>query len=188
LAEPLVLVTRPEPGAAETAARLAARGLRAVLAPALVLTPLHSPLLQRLLPPAQALLLPSRAAARAVAPSTIRVIAVGEATAEAARAQGFGDSYRFHGTDTQARRQIGNAVPPLLAYRLGQTLTPGTAVDLFAGAGGVGLQLHTYQEYYQWNKFATVLLFMFLLVSALDLLGERVRNHIVRKAVSSKIR
>jgi phosphonate transport system permease protein len=56
------------------------------------------------------------------------------------------------------------------------------------GAGGVGLQLHTYQEYYQWDKFATVLLFMFLLVSALDLLGERVRNHIVRKAVSSKIR
>jgi len=56
------------------------------------------------------------------------------------------------------------------------------------GAGGVGLQLHTYQEYYQWDKFATVLLFMFLLVSALDLLGERVRNQIVRKAVSSKIR
>ena len=55
-------------------------------------------------------------------------------------------------------------------------------------AGGVGLQLYTYQEYYQWDKFATVLLFMFLLVSALDLLGERVRNHIVRKAVSSKIR
>jgi phosphonate transport system permease protein len=56
------------------------------------------------------------------------------------------------------------------------------------GAGGVGLQLHTYQEYYQWNKFATVLLFMFLLVSALDLLGERVRNKIVRKAVGSKAR
>ena len=55
------------------------------------------------------------------------------------------------------------------------------------GAGGVGLQLHTYQEYAQWNKFATVLLFMFLLVAALDLLGERVRNQIVRKAVSSKV-
>jgi phosphonate transport system permease protein len=51
------------------------------------------------------------------------------------------------------------------------------------GAGGVGLQLHTYQEYYQWDKFATVLLFMFLLVSALDFLGERVRNQIVRKVV-----
>ena len=56
------------------------------------------------------------------------------------------------------------------------------------GAGGVGLQLHTYQEYYQWDKFATVLLFMFLLVSALDLLGERVRKQIVRKAVSTRSR
>jgi ABC-type phosphate/phosphonate transport system permease subunit len=46
--------------------------------------------------------------------------------------------------------------------------------------------LHTYQEYYQWDKFATVLLFMFLLVSVLDLLGERVRNQIVRKVVSAK--
>ncbi|HVF72018.1 MAG TPA: phosphonate ABC transporter, permease protein PhnE [Chthoniobacterales bacterium] len=60
------------------------------------------------------------------------------------------------------------------------------AIVGIVGAGGVGLQLHTYQEYYQWNKFATVLLFMFLLVSALDLLGERVRNQIVRKAVSTK--
>ncbi len=62
------------------------------------------------------------------------------------------------------------------------------AIVGIVGAGGVGLQLHTYQEYYQWDKFATVLLFMFLLVSALDLLGERVRNQIVRKAVSSKAR
>ena len=54
------------------------------------------------------------------------------------------------------------------------------------GAGGVGLQLHIYGEYYQWDKFATVLLFMFLLVSGLDLLGERVRNQIVRKVVSVK--
>ena len=58
------------------------------------------------------------------------------------------------------------------------------AIVGIVGAGGVGLQLHTYQEYYQWDKFATVLLFMFLLVSALDLLGEKVRNQIVRKAVS----
>ena len=55
------------------------------------------------------------------------------------------------------------------------------------GAGGVGLQLHTYQEYYQWDKFATVLLFMFLLVSALDLAGrtraqsDRAQSRLVRK-------
>jgi uroporphyrinogen-III synthase len=114
LAEPLVLVTRPEPGAAETAARVEARGLRAVLAPALVLSPLP----HAALPPAQALLLPSRAAARALAAdgdddreqrpdggaaarvagprlrqarigATTRVVAVGEATAAAAREAGF---------------------------------------------------------------------------------------------------
>ena len=127
MAEPLVLVTRPEPGAAETAARLAGRGLRAVMAPALVLTPVLPPLARASFPAwagAQALLLPSRAAARAVAtggeprppahagpPSgsrdcpparpgphagmpaaaraSIRVVAVGEATAAAAREAGF---------------------------------------------------------------------------------------------------
>lgn len=61
------------------------------------------------------------------------------------------------------------------------------AIIGIVGAGGVGLQLHTYQEYAQWNKFATVLLFMFLLVSALDFLGERVRKQIVRKAVSAAV-
>ncbi len=62
------------------------------------------------------------------------------------------------------------------------------AIVGIVGAGGVGLQLHSYQEYYQWDKFATVLLFMFLLVSALDLLGERVRKQIVRKAVATNPR
>lgn len=62
------------------------------------------------------------------------------------------------------------------------------AIVGIVGAGGVGLQLHSYQEYYQWDKFATVLLFMFLLVSALDLFGERVRKQIVRKAVATNPR
>lgn len=60
---------------------------------------------------------------------------------EAARLQSFPDHVRFHGTQRQRCMQVGNAVPPLLAYRLGQTIAPGTAVDLFAGAGGVGLGL-----------------------------------------------
>jgi uroporphyrinogen-III synthase len=80
-----VLVTRPEPGAAETAAKLRALGWQPVLAPALVLSPL--PFARP--PRAQALLLASRAAARALDPWDIRVIAVGEATAEEARARGF---------------------------------------------------------------------------------------------------
>lgn len=60
---------------------------------------------------------------------------------EAARLQSFPDHVRFHGTLRQRCMQVGNAVPPLLAYRLGQTMPLGTVVDLFAGAGGVGLGL-----------------------------------------------
>ncbi|MBO1076360.1 uroporphyrinogen-III synthase [Roseomonas marmotae] len=86
---PAVLVTRPEPGAAETAAAVAALGWRPLLAPALVLAPLPPP--ADLTAPAQALLLPSRAAARAL-PGVRRdlpVLAVGPGTAEEARAAGF---------------------------------------------------------------------------------------------------
>jgi len=80
-----VLITRPEPGAEETAAAVAARGWQPVLAPALVLEPLTIPAL----PAAAALLLTSRAAARAVPPTDLPVLAVGEATAAEARARGF---------------------------------------------------------------------------------------------------
>ena len=83
-----VLVTRPEPGAAETARRVAALGWEPVLAPALVLAPRPA---EPPLPAAQALLLTSRAAARAVKPASpaMPVLAVGEATAAEARAHGF---------------------------------------------------------------------------------------------------
>jgi uroporphyrinogen-III synthase len=89
-----VLVTRPEPGAGETARRVEALGLIPVLAPGLVLQP-------RPMAPvrgAQALLLTSRAAARAVPvmalpralPGEPTVLAVGEATAAEARRRGWG--------------------------------------------------------------------------------------------------
>jgi uroporphyrinogen-III synthase len=88
---PSVLVTRPEPGAAETAARVAALGWAPVPAPALVLVPRAA----RLPPAAQALLLTSRAAARALPAEAVaaapRVLAVGEATAAEARARGLGN-------------------------------------------------------------------------------------------------
>lgn len=96
-----VLVTRPEPGAAETAARLAAMGFAPILAPALLLAP------RPLAPPsrAQALLLTSRAAARALTPWAIPVLAVGAATAEAARAQGFAE-VRAAGGDATALAEL----------------------------------------------------------------------------------
>lgn len=52
---------------------------------------------------------------------------------ECARAQGFGDGYRFRGTDTQVRRQIGNAVPVGIARWLGER----AAAALGANAVGV---------------------------------------------------
>ncbi len=96
-----VLVTRPEPGAAETAARLTALGRTPILAPALLLAP------RPLAPPAhaQALLLTSRAAARALTPWPIPVLAVGAATAEAARAQGFAE-VRAAGGDAAALAEL----------------------------------------------------------------------------------
>lgn len=60
------------------------------------------------------------------------------------------------------------------------------AIIGYVGAGGVGLQLHTYQEYYQWDKFATVLLMLLVLVSLLDLVGEKVRRQIARKIPASR--
>ncbi|WP_187830232.1 uroporphyrinogen-III synthase [Siccirubricoccus phaeus] len=85
---PAVLITRPEPGAAETAARVAALGWQPLEAPALLLAP------RPFISPrgAQALLLTSRAAARclpATLPRSLPVLAVGEATAAEARAHGF---------------------------------------------------------------------------------------------------
>jgi DNA (cytosine-5)-methyltransferase 1 len=59
---------------------------------------------------------------------------------EAARLQTFPDRFTFYGSKTSINQQIGNAIPPLLAYRIAQQLDgPGCFVDLFSGAGGFGL-------------------------------------------------
>lgn len=59
---------------------------------------------------------------------------------EAARLQSFPDSFEFLGSQTAINTQIGNAVPPLLAYQIAKSLGPsGVFVDLFSGAGGMGL-------------------------------------------------
>lgn len=56
---------------------------------------------------------------------------------EAARLQSFPDNFRFFGTKTSMYKQIGNAVPPLLAYYIAKSLTVKTAIDLFCGCGGL---------------------------------------------------
>jgi uroporphyrinogen-III synthase len=77
-----VLVTRPEPGCAETAAAVARLGWQPVLAPALRLRPRALTVA-----PVQAMLITSRAAAPAL-PLGPPVFAVGEASAAQARAHG----------------------------------------------------------------------------------------------------
>lgn len=54
------------------------------------------------------------------------------------------------------------------------------AIIGYVGAGGIGLLLHTYQEFGQWDRFCTVLIFILALVTILDLFGEWLRSRIVR--------
>lgn len=60
---------------------------------------------------------------------------------EAARFQTFPDDYYFHGNKTDLLKQVGNAVPVLLAYCIAKLIKDKigctTCVDLFSGAGGM---------------------------------------------------
>jgi uroporphyrinogen-III synthase len=84
-----VLITRPEPGASETARRVAEKGYRPVLAPLLEIRPVRTPL-----PPSGHLqaILATSGNAIATLPASHRdvpLLAVGDATASRARADGF---------------------------------------------------------------------------------------------------
>lgn len=60
---------------------------------------------------------------------------------EAARFQTFQDDYYFFGNKTQHLKQVGNAVPTILAYQIGKKIKDITgcskSIDLFCGAGGM---------------------------------------------------
>jgi uroporphyrinogen-III synthase len=120
-----ILITRPEPGATETARAVTALGWEAVLAPALSLTtlPFKAP------GNCQAIIITSRAAARALPLVALPVIAVGEATAAEARARGFAD-VRAAGGDAQA-----------LAALIGATIKPEAGTLCLAVGEGYALDL-----------------------------------------------
>ncbi len=56
---------------------------------------------------------------------------------EAARLQSFPDRFRFLGSLSSRYKQIGNAVPPLLARALADQIQTGLVLDMFSGAGGL---------------------------------------------------
>lgn len=133
---PAVLITRPEPGAAETAAACAALGWAPVLAPALLLLPCPP----TALPAAQALLLPSRAAARALPPAALPVLAVGDGTAAEARAQGFAD-VRAAGGDAASLAEAASASLDPRAGPLLLAVGRGYGVELAAALRGRGFRV-----------------------------------------------
>lgn len=62
---------------------------------------------------------------------------------EAGRLQSFKDDYYFYGNKTQLLKQVGNAVPSILAYQIAKQIVEKTnckkSIDLFCGAGGMTL-------------------------------------------------
>lgn len=120
-----VWVTRAEPGAARTADRLTALGFTPLVAPLLTLAPLPGALDAAPDPAAVAVLaLTSPNGVEAFAPLIPRfrhhpVFAVGDATAEAARAAGFADVRSASGDIHALARLIAAEAPP------GPLLAPG---------------------------------------------------------------
>lgn len=120
-----VWVTRAEPGAARTADRLTALGFTPLVAPLLTLAPLPGALDAAPSPDAVAVLaLTSPNGVEAFAPLIPRfrhhpVFAVGDATAEAARAAGFADVRSASGDIHALARLIAAEAPP------GPLLAPG---------------------------------------------------------------
>ncbi len=72
---------------------------------------------------------------------------------EAARLQSFPDDFIFYGSKTSFCKQIGNAVPPLLAFSVAQAIKKQIKVknvlDLFCGAGGLS-------KGFEWAKYRIV--------------------------------
>lgn len=95
------------------------------------------------------------------------------------------DGLRMSGADAVQAFQFGllPQVKPLVASHVLWMLEyniRSAAIIGYVGAGGIGLLLHTYQEFGQWSKFSAVLLFILALVTVLDFFGEWLRGRILQ--------
>lgn len=130
-----VVVTRPEPGASATAARLVARGFEPVLLPLTQIRPLHP-----LLPagPFDAAILTSANAIRSAGRelveqvSAMPVFAVGDATAAAARKAGCVNVRVGEGDALSLARIVADLLPgpASVLYLAGRVRTPGLEAEL----------------------------------------------------------
>ena len=103
--------------------------------------------------------------------------------ARALRSMGAGRIQAFqHGLWPNARPLVWSYSLWMLEYNIRSASVVG-----FVGAGGVGVLLHIYQEYYQWNRFAAVLVFILGLVTLLDLAGEWVRKQVAPRVPGSAL-
>ena len=150
-----VLVTRPQPDNESTAAALRARGVEVLLAPALRFEPVPLPL--GLKADYGAVIVTSANALRAIAPqledhplSKLRLFAVGEQTAAAARLAGFDDVIAADG-DARALRELVAAripaSPPEAAKALLYLAGADISRDLAGELGARGLNVVTLTTY-----------------------------------------
>jgi uroporphyrinogen-III synthase len=140
-----VLVTRPEPGASRTAARLSAAGFEAVVLPLTRIAPLD------FAPPDgdfDAVIVTSAQALSAAAPNRLfklPVFAVGEATAASARTAGFENVMAAGGSVGSAAALIGRSVKSSsrLIYLCGKVRRP----ELESALAGAGFKLSAVETY-----------------------------------------
>lgn len=81
-----------------------------------------------------------------------------------------------HGLWPHAKPLVVSHVLWMLEYNLRAASIIG-----YVGVGGLGTQLASYYQFFAWEKVATVLIFIFALVTLLDLLGEWVRGRITKQ-------
>lgn len=97
--------------------------------------------------------------------------------ADALRATGANAIQSFqYGIWPHARPLIWSHTLWMLEYNIRSA-----AIIGYVGAGGIGTWLHTYQEYYQWDKFTAVLCCILAIVLLLDFAGERIRRQFSRE-------